>query len=209
MESKLPGPSNKAFLSVMFCTFVCVLTILVVMNAGRFAESTDGRVVDESGAPVQGAIVIALWKAHIGAFHSSEGCYHVQSTKTSADGRYRFPSWWNGLDFKYFPTSNRRVDYKIYMPGYVEVDKFSGKHGDLIIEKFVGTKDQYFDEILSTSANVGICGLADHTGQIYDFAATATLEVESIAETHDQLTVVDSLRNLRDTALAKQSDSTK
>ena len=59
-----------------------------------------GRVVEESGAPVQGAIVVARWNLlfyraalHGSGWYANGDALHIAEAVTDRDGRYTLPAW--------------------------------------------------------------------------------------------------------------------
>jgi hypothetical protein len=72
--------------------------LLIAVLAGGFAAScaaadVEGRILDASGDPVPGALVLVTWHANTGAVDTSETCLHAERFTTGTDGRYKVPGW--------------------------------------------------------------------------------------------------------------------
>ncbi|HEY1773831.1 MAG TPA: hypothetical protein VGH91_11645 [Gammaproteobacteria bacterium] len=68
------------------------------------AEPVRAQVVDESGQPVPGVVVVAYWELHKGSFTGDAlpcGAADVEESVTGQDGRFEIPSWgpvWSSCD---------------------------------------------------------------------------------------------------------------
>ena len=82
--------------------------------------SIDARVVDaDSGAPIEGANVIANWQLVTGSLDGerNKGQLEVKETVTDRDGRFHFDGFMHG-NFPLYHLGNRDPQIVIFKPGY-------------------------------------------------------------------------------------------
>jgi hypothetical protein len=81
-----------------------VLILSLIVSVAAFvggcahlsAEPVRAQVVDESGQPVPGVVVVAYWELHKGSFTGDAlpcGAAGVEESVTDQDGRFALPSW--------------------------------------------------------------------------------------------------------------------
>lgn len=94
-----------------------LITLAACVSAGKVWPERTGVVLDgEIRQPIEGAIVVARWIGTISQLVDSQTtCYHVESTRTDAQGRYRIPAW-TKLPGK---VGHNEVQFTAYKAGYV------------------------------------------------------------------------------------------
>jgi hypothetical protein len=129
----------------MLCALAAGCTLIVSGCA------MDGRVVDsETGAPIQGALVIAEWTGDIGGpVQSSQVCFHLEVATTDSEGRYHIPSWSRRpvADYEggFFGLRNVEVTRRTYKAGYVHVKYDEKEPNTILMSHFHGTSEQRID----------------------------------------------------------------
>jgi hypothetical protein len=136
-------------------------SILVAVGLSAFVfgahalsgEPISGTVVDEStGKPVGNAIVVVHWNGDwtkiVG--ESSGACYHVETARTDANGRYEIPGWkipWTLDDLRF---SSAGQSYNVYKPGYWRGSNYAAVPKILYVTPFRQTKEAYFETVLGS-----------------------------------------------------------
>ena len=117
-----------------------------------------GRLTDKaSGQPIADALVVVKWDMAVGGGLAEKRyvCYHVETAKTDADGRYRVPKWHvklgkdeTGEQIRWLPDQTVSVSVQALKVGYLDARYGVGGSPSKIDFKatwFVGTEAQWFD----------------------------------------------------------------
>lgn len=86
----------------------------------------EGSVLEQgTNKPIPGAIVVARWKGTVGGLgHSQTMCFHVETTTTDAQGRYRIPPWQKPYEAGIYDPSSV---VSVYKPGYETTNYRKGR----------------------------------------------------------------------------------
>lgn len=96
-----------------------------------------GQVTDaKTGEPIDGVIVVALWKGEVNPIaDSTQVCYHVETAVSDDYGKYRIPGWFGGglgIMGSYIVTEAYKKGYErvpvnnMYSKNEVKMASFSG-----------------------------------------------------------------------------------
>lgn len=130
-----------------------------------------GVVHDTTGAPVQNAVVIAMWFSQRPGFHSpNQQLLDIQETTTDNAGQYRIAGW----QLKFLPRFFARIN--INQP-------------ELIVYKYGFIPKKFFNS--RTKKN------SDNHGFTIDWNGPATLTISSLeGSTSERIATFESARNL-------------
>jgi hypothetical protein len=179
------------------------LCILALRACALSGGPVSGQVIDETtGKPVADAIVVAHWHGSwtkiVG--ESSSACYHVETARTDAEGEYQIAAWtrpWFVTDLRF--TSDGQT-YDIYKPGYWRGSNDTAAPKTLYIAPFKGSKEAYFEIVLTSPAwgceRAGASGMNEYRL----FKAMAS-EGRALAETPAQIGRAEMLHKLAEESL--------
>jgi hypothetical protein len=170
---------------------------------GLSGEPISGTVIDKAtGEPVADAIVAVYWDGSWNIGHSSRvSCYHVETARTDARGRYDIAAWktaWSARDV-FFRDEGQR--YSVYKPGYFRGYLHSRGAPPTVIEvaKVQWSKQAYFDTVFSPPWG---CEQPSASGKNeYRLFKAMADEAGALAETPAQKHVVWMLRRLTEQSL--------
>jgi hypothetical protein len=172
-------------------TAVATGLLLVSLKACSFSGGPiDGVVIDQTTKqPIADVIVVALWYgswAKIPA-ESHTACYHAETARTDAQGRYHISAWVSAPTLSSLLASHESVGVRAYKPGYVELISEDAYTTDkLQMKPFVGTKKEYFDTVLS-GRGWGCDAIAGASlKNLYQLYAAAAADAREKAETPEQ-----------------------
>lgn len=118
----------KTLLFIMFAVFGlsgCALGL-----APLSADPIDSRVVDlDSGAPIEGAVVLAHWELHSGSLSGDSlpcGSANVEDTVTDKDGKFHIPGWGPTMPGCGGEMRQGSPQLYVFKPGYYSVDVPNG-----------------------------------------------------------------------------------
>jgi hypothetical protein len=197
-------------LSLALLAALCLVSLQACSATGGPAS---GVVIDEAtGKPVADAIVVVRWHGNWTKVfgESSSACYHVETARTDANGRYQIAAWstsWSFSDFRFTPAG---VDYHAYKPGYVTVFREAANVSParIAIAPFKGTKDEYFEQVLSL--RTWACpGAGASRTSLRQFYAAAARDAAALAETQNQKGIASFLASQADEALIDENKPTK
>jgi hypothetical protein len=168
-----------------------------------------GVVLDKStNQPIAGAIVGARWHGHWTNLlaGSSSACYHVETARTDANGRYAIPAWTRPPkpleDFRFSDGGN---DTAVFKPGYVDLP--GGAGGTMYMEPFVGTNDEYFAKVLFSQR--WLCNAAGESNRnLYRVFRAAEVDAEPRAITPEQRSRVLAFEEIAQESLTDMSKPT-
>jgi len=122
---------------------------MLLTGCGKVGLPFSGRVVDvETGKPIEGAFVLALWKGEVGLFDAQLICYRVETAVTDEDGRFRIPGWIGG---GYFGVMNSYISTIIYKSDYIDSDK---SEGDIqYLKRFRGAREDRLRFLISRASH--------------------------------------------------------
>lgn len=143
--------------------------------------TVSGKVIDEeTGKPIEGAIVVILWKGQIWAGvdgHST--CYHVETATTNKSGEYLIPKWKKeGHDMPIFEKGEYLIVYKA---GYVSYR--SDESGNEYLKPFIGTRSERLEYLLKMSENE--C-FSEKTTSLIPYNKALYDEAKNISVTNEQ-----------------------
>ena len=167
--------------------------VLVSLKACSLSNGAiDGEVLDQSTKkPVAGAIVVVTWIGDVSKLvDSGSTCYHVETARTDANGKYHIPGWWSSS--VNFSISVRPPSADVYKPGYTR-PRIDSTLRSILIAPFVGAKDEYFDS-LSAIAGSNSCSGGGTSRRKLSLLYDAMTEENSIAETPSQKQKIDFIR---------------
>jgi hypothetical protein len=168
-----------------------------------------GVVLDKStNQPIAGAIVVARWHGHWTNLlaGSSSACYHIETARTDANGRYAIPAWTRPPkpleDFRFSDGGN---DTAVFKPGYVDLS--GGAGGTMYMEPFVGTNDEYFAKVL-TYLRWLCTSPSDSAKNLYRVFKAAAADAKARAVTTEQVSRALSLEHLAEESLTDMAKPT-
>lgn len=103
-------------------TFLALCVILAALLAscgilGKKWGGINGRVLHEiHDDPMEGAIVLGLWKGEVPGNKGKWVCYHVESTTADAKGYFEIPNWREPNSYKHL--KNRTIHIVAYKDSY-------------------------------------------------------------------------------------------
>lgn len=111
-------------------TWKLLFTMLAILIAGNVYggqwllyhdKAIKGQVIEaDSGKPIEGALVIALWKLTDVVGEGPGGYAKTVVIETDKDGKFEIPSWINFKPWKLIYTIDRlSPDMAIFKPGYM------------------------------------------------------------------------------------------
>jgi hypothetical protein len=171
-----------------------------------------GVVVDEStGKPVAGAIVVAHWQGTVMKLHgASASCYHVETARTDAQGRYRIAAWTRQFSASDIRLVREGTHFEAYKPGYwrpTHPDP-AGDGTRIAIAPFQGTKDEYFRTVLGAPGWACLRPGASSKNEYRLFKAMAE-EARALAETPVQMGRAQTLAQLAEESLVNTDKPTQ
>lgn len=133
--------------------------VLAALAIGLFAcahrpppvspEAIEGRVLEQgSEKPIGGALVVMLWRGHLG--YSGTICYHVATATTEANGDYRIPP--QTRPEPYIGLSERSRAPVVYKPGYRQLPVQS-QPGTTYLEPFTGGRGARLEYLSGVSVS--------------------------------------------------------
>ncbi|HEX2667786.1 MAG TPA: carboxypeptidase-like regulatory domain-containing protein [Gammaproteobacteria bacterium] len=95
------------------------------------ADPIDSRVVDsDTGAPIEGAVVLAYWELHSGSLSGDSrpcGAANVEDTVTDKDGRFQLPGWGPTMPDCSGQMRQGNPHLYVFKPGYYFVNMPNGE----------------------------------------------------------------------------------
>jgi hypothetical protein len=105
-------------MAVLTRVAVCVVALMLTAACRTGQQQWGpfrGQVVDfDTGDPIAGAYVMAMWIRDAPSLHSGESFYDAQETRTGADGWFEIP-----YERRWLTAFVRRPDIRVFVPGYV------------------------------------------------------------------------------------------
>lgn len=167
--------------------------VLAVGCTSTLRQPLEGSVFDAaSGKPLQGAVVIAVWKGNVGVVDSAHHCAHVETAVTGADGRFRVEGAPSGKG------ADERYDYRFvyaYQEGYSMVE-VAAKNGPVRLGLTHGSPPDA-GRVAEIGRNVAEisrlrCGIEDGSNKnVYRLHARQLAEMWRLAQPADD----DALRS--------------
>lgn len=190
-----------------------VLCTAFLQACSAYGGSVSGVVIDETtGKPVPDAIVVMRWHGNWTKIfgESSSACYHVETAHTDAAGRYRIAAWsrpWSLSDLRF---TSAGVDYHAYKPGYVTIFREGtiALAERIVIAPFKGTKDEYFEQVLSLSS-WGCPEAGASRKSLHQFYVAAARDAAALAETQSQRSRASFLANRAADPLDEEGNATR
>lgn len=180
-----------------------ILFALLLTTFALSSEPIEGVVREEgTSKPVPDAIVVARWSGHLATFaHGRTVCYHVESTITDGQGRYRIPAWkmkvaedWQkNIRPETVIVTAHKLGYESHSPpGYTRSKEF--KQNVRYLKVFTGGRGErlrYLQRVNSATA----CGSAGESKMsLLPLAKALYEEAIGLAGTEDEMKIVNNLR---------------
>lgn len=206
-------PEDRRMKPLWRATPVAVGLVALTLNACALVGGTvSGRVIDAStGLPVPDAIVVVLWHGSWTKIfaESSSGCYHAETARTDADGRFTTPAWvrpFSATDLRLTPDY---VGYAAYKPGYWRAENadLSEKPQKILIAPFKGTKAQYVQTVL-WSGGWNCLQAGASSKNLYRLRKAIADEAKALAETPMDRQQAMRMLELADELLVNQDKPT-
>ena len=127
---------------------------LLLLTQTAYALSSwpiNGQVLDEeTGKPIADAIVVVTWQGdRWQVVQSSTTCYHVETARTDAEGKYHIPAWSSPWKVENLTVFNREVYADAYKPGYTWPVNLSNNPERVLLRSFKGTSKQRLEYLLN------------------------------------------------------------
>ena len=187
---------------------LAALSLASLQACSAAGGPVSGVVIDEAtGKPVADAIVVMRWHSS-GINHSY--CHHVATARTDASGRYRIAAWITPLSLRAVFMSSAGIDYHAYKPGYVTIFREGtiALPAKIVIAPFKGTKDEYFEQVLSLRI-WGCAQAGDSQTSLVPFYVAAAREAAALAETQKQKSTASFLASLINDPLGEKGNTTR
>lgn len=166
--------------------------------AALSGKEIDGVVLDKvTGKPVAGAVVLATWNGRRSDLaHGASVCYHVETARTDAAGKYRIAAWSEPFAWRRAIISDRTVWVQAFKAGYVRPTKGVSTGGKVfVIPKEQSTYFASLDGFFISS----ICPEAGESGKnLYPFLDAIVAEAKLVAQTPEQHATVKGMAYVRD-----------
>ena len=180
---------------------LCVLAIKACAVSGG---PIDGVVIDETtGKPVADAIVVVHWYGSWTKIvaESSSGCYHAETARTDADGRFHIDKWTRARSMSDLLLTTRGEGWIVYKPGYWHGNPATPpKPNTQYIAPFKGTKAEYFEKVLG-SPSWGCNREGESAKNKYRLNKAMASEAKALAETPKEKSLAESLIRWTDESL--------
>ena len=154
----------------------------------------NGQVLEErTGQPIPDAIVVVTWKGDWWAVvESSTVCYHVETARTDAQGKYHIPAWSSPWKVENLIVFNREVYADAYKPGYTWPINLGNTPKNIFLARFKGTPAHRL-ESFARDGGYG-CGFTDGSAKnMAIFFRARYEEAKNLAVTKEELDLVDGL----------------
>lgn len=188
---------------------LCLL--LVSLSACSLSSGPiNGQVLEEgTGKPIPDAIVVVTWRGEWWQMvESSTACYHVETARTDAEGKYHIPAWFLPWEWNHLRVFGKETFYDAYKPGYTRPVNLGNKYDQperVLLAKFKGAKEEYFKNLLYTT---DCAGGGESRKNLYRLYATLAEEAQAIAETPDQKKRVEWLVLQAESTLVNETKPT-
>lgn len=172
---------------------LCLLTLFATglpACARDFVLSSpliEGQVIEqEIRTPIPGALVVVLWKGHLG--WTGTVCFHVETATTDEHGIYRVPAW--EKPSPYGDIKSRYHQAFAYKPGYEYVET---KDGTSYLKPFAGSRGERL-EYLRRVNSATTCGSAGESKKnLLSFAKAIYEEARGLAISAEEKKITDNL----------------
>jgi hypothetical protein len=162
--------------------------LLSAALAGGFAATSaegavEGQIVEASGVPVSGAIVLVSWHAYTGVVDTSKSCLHAERFTTGDDGRYKVPDY----SAPFFSWGSKPwSDVRVFKSGWVPTHLPGPVPNGVAIKLSPDTDsaDTRFNNLLQFISNMTTerCGHKDGSnGNLYKMHMALFEEAERLA----------------------------
>jgi len=149
------------------------------------SPAIEGQVLEVgTNKPIPGAIVVVLWKGHVG--WSGTVCLHVETATSDDSGRYRIAPWQEPSRV----GDVRAVRYPpmAYKPGYEYTD---AKGETVYLKPFTGGRGERLQAIWSAGVQCGSAGASEKNLIPLDRALLD--EAKALAQSKDDRKIVNAL----------------
>ena len=189
--------NNLSKLIVEFSLFLLVTTF--VTGCGIVNLPFTGQVTDaETGEPIEGAIIVALWTGNAGLIGARSICYHVESAISDENGGFRIPGW---VGTEGFWAARRSATTYAYKRGYEEasvskVYKNNIKYMDEIkMKKFTGSNAEWFKYLNRLVSRTFCLEAGVSQRALFKFYKAIYEDYKASAKTTDEVKTIDRIRN--------------
>jgi len=188
---------------------VCAALLTGFLQGCEFSGGPlDGVVLDkDTNRPIAGVLVVARWYGNWSklAGESSSACYHVESTRTDANGQYHIRRWTRESRLEDFRFSSAGQAVTFYKPDYIDVSNGSAVIAHM--QRFAGTNQEYFDRVLDQKK--WLCNQAgDSSNQLYRVFKAGAADARSKAVTAEQVSKALFLTRMMQESLVDTSKPT-
>ena len=173
--------------------FAAALVAALLAGCGMVGLPFSGQVTDaETGEPLEGVIVVALWEGHVNPIaDSTQICYHVETAVSDAVGHFRIPGWIGGK-FGVMGSYISTVSYKKnYRPGPPKKDSAN----DIRLVPFVGDQSEWFDYLSRYPRVVNCLSGGESRKKLFKLFNSIYEESKDLARNGDEHKVVMKIRN--------------
>lgn len=103
--------------------------------AALSGNEIEGVVLDKvTGKPVAGAVVLASWHGRTSDLaHGASVCYHVETARTDAAGKYRIAAWSEPFAWRRAIINDRQLWVQAFKAGYVRPPKGVSTGGKVFV----------------------------------------------------------------------------
>jgi hypothetical protein len=108
---------HQTLLILLIIIFILSTSGCALVSLKNWFEQ-DGKILyEDNGQPVPNAIVAAVWRGkNSDAEDAGTICYHVETTRSDNDGKFRIPGWREYFEFS--KITDKEVSFVIYKPGF-------------------------------------------------------------------------------------------
>lgn len=154
-----------------------------------------GRVVDQAtGRPIHDAIVAVHW---VGSrtrvvLESSSTCYHAETARTDANGRFSVAAWLRAWSFEDLLLTTDGESYNAYKPGY-RFERMDLASATIYMAPYRGPTASYFRDVLG-SPGWSCPGAGASRKNLYRLWKAMADEAEALGTTPEQRGMASMLR---------------
>ena len=169
-----------------------VMAIVSLSGCGMAGLPFSGQVTDaETGEPIEGVIVVALWKGDVNPIvDSTQICYHVETAVSDENGKYRVPGWVGGK----FGVMGSYIITESYKQGYERVP-VNGRYSknEVKMAIFTGTLESRMSYLVDFAGQVS-CGPQENREKaLFQLYKEIYLEARGLSNVHNYASAMDSI----------------
>ncbi len=194
----------------LFVVLASSLWCVAPSSSALSGKPVNGVVLDEtSGKPISDAIVYASWRGHGSAGLADGGsvCFHVETARTDAEGKFRLAGWSDGFSLRDMFISEKIVILDAFKPGYNRLGPPNYTGGKIFLAPRGQQTDASYFEYLAAVDRQSMCpGGGRSLQNLYPLFNALVAEAKQFARTKEERDTVKGMAQMREQFLSIQSD---